>query len=78
MLRTKLSRAIFLAGVLATFVVIHFTSVLDRGGVDFDDLLKAFAKAPVVILFYLGFLTIPALVAAVVIPWSIRWVKSGT
>lgn len=77
-LRTKLSRIIFIVGILASFIAIHFTSVLDEGGVEFADLFDAFAKKPVSIVIYIGFLLVPALAASVVVPWSIRWVKSGT
>jgi hypothetical protein len=65
-------------GVLASFVTIHFTNALDRGGVKFSELFRAFGQRPWEILVYLAMLLVPALVAAVVVPWSIRWVKSGT
>lgn len=74
---TKISRVIFLLGILASFFTIHFTSAIDRGGVTLHDLFKSFGERPWVILIYLALIFIPAFVASVVIPWSIRWVKSG-
>ena len=77
-LRTKLSRAIFLAGILVTFITIHFTNVLSEGGVEFSHLFESFGEHPWDILIYLAILFVPAFIASVVIPWAIRWVKSGT
>lgn len=77
-LRSRLSRIIFLIGVAAAFVIFHFTNAVTPGGVDFSDLFKDFLTAPLGILLYLGFLFVPALLASILIPWLVKWVRSGT
>jgi hypothetical protein len=78
MLRTKLSRIIFVCGVLLTFVAIHFTDTLKHGGVSFEKLFSDFADHPWTVLIYLCYLFIPALIASAVIPWCIKWIHSGS
>lgn len=77
-LRTKLSRAIFLAGILVSFFTIHFTDALNNGGVEFSQLFESFGEHPWLILIYLALLFVPGFIASIVVPWLIHWVKSGT
>ncbi len=72
-LRTKLSRIIFILGILVSFTLIH----MGKGGMEFSELFEDFGKNPLLILIYLGLLIVPALIASILIPWTIKWVKSG-
>ncbi len=76
-LKSKISRVIFILGIITAFLLMHFTDMLDRGGIEFGDLAKAFIQKPYSIAIYFGILTGPALLAATIIPATIKWIKSG-
>lgn len=78
MLKSKLSRVIFCAGVALSFFVIHFTDALQIGGLDFERLATYIERDVIHLFIYLGLLFVPALLAAFVLPMTIKWIKAGT
>lgn len=77
-LTSKISRAIFIFGIAITFLVIHFTDLLESDGLDFDRLAGSIAERPFVIIIYIGMLIVPALICSIIIPTITKWIKSGT
>lgn len=77
LLKRKSSRALFLLGIIVSFIVIHFTDLLTYGGLDFEDLVEQSTRKPFLPFVYLAMLTIPSLAVAIIIPWLTKWVKAG-
>lgn len=77
-LQSKLSRIILLVSPMVSYFVIHFTNIVERGGVEFYIYNDIFERPTRFLSFFIVYYLIPALIAAVGIPWAIDWVKSGT
>lgn len=76
-LKTKISRGIFIAGIFIVFICFHFTDLVDRGGVEFDELFKAFGGNILYIPFYIGIIFGIPLILSILIPAIYKWIKSG-
>ena len=85
-LKTKLSRAVFTAGIPIAFILFHFTGTFGNRVQDFSTVFSEIIKDPLVVLpLYLGIIIVPALIASVLIPWLssvfipwlTKWIRSG-
>lgn len=78
MLRTKLSRIIFISGIAICFAIVHFTNTIDDRGLQFRELGRAINRDPSAILLYLGLIFGLPLLAAWGLPKLFDWVRRGT
>ena len=77
MLKTKVSRIIFACGIVVSFILIHFSDALVEDGLEFSQALESMLEHPIALPLYLGLLFGIPLVASVVLPLIIKWIKSG-
>lgn len=76
-LKSKNSRFIFIIGIVVTFIIFHFTNVVDRGGVKFVELFQDFERNFLLLPLYVGIIFGIPLVLSILLPSIYRWIKSG-
>ena len=76
-LKTKISRSIFIIGIVIMFICFHFSDLVNRGGVKFGKLFKAFGENFLSLPFYVGIIFGIPLILSILIPAIYKWVKSG-